>query len=356
MQNGAYYALSAYGAQDEWVKKLPDEAFDAKKSLLKDKDFKRVYQQVAFKGFNKKSETGLIYTLDSTCDLIHNVDVYIPIKNINKLNEILYSIEIEIGGQRIDKIYTSPNTTLQEWIRDKKGDIETLLNTNAELFDSKRKVSYTETHIIVPLHLAPLHNMNLVFPSCKYHDMKIIFQGDLAGYSLDDFQIYAECYYVDPRNKFVLQEMTHTFPTYQNIHGIDSCVLKKGINKFNLHFNHPVHCIYLWGFDKKKVKRITLTLNELGERTEQTVYYDGSLEPLEYHKKSRGINAEPVFIFFSDSNITERPTSTINFSRLDRPTLLIETEQEDEPILYANGINVQGYKCMSGMFGLIYSK
>lgn len=356
MQQGASYALKTYGSQDSWIKSLNNDIFDARKTLLKDCQYQRVYKTLDFKNVQKQSNCCFKYTIDSTCDLIHNVDVYIPKKEEFRLNDLVYSIEILIGGQRIDKIYASQC--------EKKGDIETLLNTSAELLHSRRKVEYTDTYIIIPLHLAPFHDSNLVFPSCEWHEMVISIEGAFSElYNPKDFQIYAECYYVDEQTKYRLKNTLQEFPTYQNItyYG-DSHVLKKGINKFKLNFNHPVHSIYFWGFDKTKIKRITLTLNDYTcykntpEIVYNTDYYDGTLEPLEYSKKSRGISAEPVFIFFSDTTIYERPKSTINFSRLDCPILTIETEQEDEPEFYLNGINIQGYRCSCGMFGLIYSK
>lgn len=370
MQEGAFYALATYGTQDKWIASLPDDAFDAKISLLKDSNYQRVYKQLNFKNVSCfESNDGIItfkYTIDrSSCDLINNVDIYIPTTKCRhvSLNDALYSIEVEIGGQRIDKIYSS-NSGRAQWIKTRKGDINTLLNTNADVFNSKRAVRYTDKYIVIPLHMAPFHNTNLVFPSCKYHDMQIILEGVLTEIcNVNDTMIYAECYYLDNNKRNYINNITHSFPTYQNQTYYDDCVvLKKGCNTFKLNFNHPVHSIYFWGFDKSKVKRVTLTLNDFSaytkppEKTSDTIYYDGALDPLEYYKQSRGISADPVFIFFSDKDIGKRPTSTINFSRLDYPRLTIETEQDDEPMFYLNSINLQGYRCMNGMFGLVYSK
>lgn len=180
----------------------------------------------------------------------------------------------------------------------------------------------------------------------------------------NDIQFYAECYYLDEKQKTQLHTITHNIPTFQNstYYG-ESTVLKKGTNHFKLNFNHPVHSIYFWGFDKTKVKRITLTLNDYNSYKEKpqeqpdTIYYDGSIEPLEYYKESRNIFATPTFIFFSDTKMNERPKSMIHFSSLDYPILTIETEQEDEPTFYLNGINIQGYMCIGNeMFGLVFSK
>jgi len=212
--------------------------------------------------------------------------------------------------------------------------------------------------------MAPLHDTNLVFPSCEYQDMKIELIGSFNGlYDKVDIQMYAECYYVDEKGKSQLDKTLIEAPTFQNstYYGKNT-TLKKGVNHFKLNFNHPVHSMYFWGFDKSKITRITLTLNDYNSYEDKpkeqpnTVYYDGGIESLEYYKNNRGILATPIFIFFSDSKMNERPKSTINFSRLDYPVLTIETEQENETPFYLNAINIQGYRCSNGMFGLVYSK
>lgn len=360
---GASYALSTVGNQDKWLMDLPIENFSGKTSLLP-KKYKRVYKELILDRSINEIENKFTYIIDKkTCDLMHNVDVYFPKKSFSKLNDFLYSIEITIGGQKVDKI-TATNNSKEQWFQNKEGDLETLINTNAEVFDSKRKVTYTDSHIVVPLHMAPLHDTNLVFPSCKFHEMRIIFEGTFNGtYQKEDIQMYADCYYIDEKDKSRLDKTVIEAPTFQNstYYGKNT-TLKKGVNHFKLNFNHPVHSMYFWGFDKSKVTRIILTLNDYNSYEDKpkeqpnTVYYDGGIEALEYYKSIMGISATPTFFFFSDSKMNERPKSTINFSRLDYPVLTIETEQEDETPFYLNAINIQGYRCYDGTFGLVYSK
>jgi hypothetical protein len=325
----AYYALRAlYGRQDEWMAGLKDEHFNAQTYFLKNKAYQREYRKLeTCKNQNK-------YIIQKNCDLINNVDLYVA-------SEKITSIEILIGGQRIDKI---------------TGDIETIMNTNAAIFGSNRRVKHTDSHMIIPLHMAPFHDMNLVSPSYQYHELVIIIEGAA------EVDFYAECYYVHLFDQKIAQEGV----TYQNqSHYADQNVLKNGVNTFKLNFNHPMHCIYFWGFDKSKIKRVVLTLNDYSYykpsqegNTALTVYYNGDVELLEYYKESKNIKADPVFIFFSDMKFDKKPKATINFSKLDYPILTIETRDDfqGEQPFYLNGINIQGYKSSCGMFGLVFSK
>ena len=323
----AFYALQTFGRQDEWMAGLKDEQFDTREYLLKSLHYTKEYRKLNMQ------------KLKQVCDFINNVDLYVP-----NPPEKIASIEILIGGQRIDKI---------------TGDIETMMNTNAAIFGSNRRVKHTESHTIIPLHMAPFHDMNLVSPWYEYHDLVILINNGAVA----EVDFYAECYYVSNHQKTL---QTQEGVTYQNqFHYADSS-LKKGVNTFKLNFNHPMHCIYFWGFDKSKIKRIVLTLNDYSYyklpqsdgNTAATVYYDGGIEPLEYYKESRNIKADPVFIFFSDMKFNKKPKATINFSKLDYPILTIETHDnfEGEQPFYLNGINIQGYKSSCGMFGLVFSK
>ena len=326
----AFYALHTFGRQDEWMAGLKDEQFDAREYLLKSLNYNKEYRKLkTCKNQNK-------YVIQKDCDLINNVDLYI----LNP-SEKITSIEILIGGQRIDKI---------------TGDIETIMNTNAAIFGSNRRVKHTDSYMIIPLHMAPLHDMNLVSPSYQYHELVILIEGAV------EVDFYAECYYIFNYQK-TLQAVQEGV-TYQNQFA-DQNVLKKGVNTFKLNFNHPMHCIYFWGFDKSKIKRVTLALNDYSYYkwpqegdTAATVYYDGGIEPLEYYKDSKNIKADPVFILFSDMKFDKKPKATINFSKLDYPILTIETHDnfEGEAPFYLNGINIQGYRSSCGMFGLVFSK
>jgi hypothetical protein len=162
--------------------------------------------------------------------------------------------------------------------------------------------------------------------------------------------MYGKAYYLDPPDRRKLFDTPHEFTTVQSI-AIDCGKVKKGTNTINVNYlNHPVYMKYFWGFDKSKVTNIRYEINDC-------IYYDGPIEPLEHIKKQRGYGeCEQLMLFFSDDKFNTKPRSTINFSRLDKVVLVIETEQEEETDVYVGAFNIQGFRYMNGMIGLSFSK
>ena len=332
MNTGGYYSLKTYGSQDVWVKTLSEEAFNLE-AYLKDKHYQRVYQKLAIKSYKKlKLENGIRHEirLSHCCHLIHKVDAYIK-KSNQKLKDVLKRIEVIYGGQLFDKIASE--------------DIETQINMNAAILKSNRKVTYIDSSIIVPLHMAPFHDMNLIAPQSAYHDLDIRFESTCE----EDIELYADCYYIKDYKSPPVECLTLQ---QEDMGGGYS--LKKGTNTFKLYFNHPTVCVYFWGFDKRHITKIQLKLNTDPRELDDTTFYEGGIEPLEYYKHSRGITEEPICIFFTDVDFNKRPNSTVNFSRLDYPELIIESKV-DSPF-YLVGLHYQGYRCQNGMVGLVFSK
>lgn len=340
MTRGAYYALFARGRQDEWMDELSNDKFHGRDQFLNHHDYQRVYAKLEC---TVSTSTSCVYTctIYPQCDLINNVDMYItcssPIENVN---DIITSIETTCGGMRLDIL---------------RGDMDTIINTNAEILRTKRIIRrIADNKLVIPLHMAPFYDSNLVSPSLEHHQLTII----IKAKSEISFDLFADCYYVvDKTARKTILQSKYEFVTlqHQSYCGKNETV-KKGTNVFKLNFNHPVHCMYFWGFDKSKVQKVTLHLNTPSGDKDAFCYFQGGIDALEYNKHSRGITADPVMMFFSDMVFDKRPKSTINFTRLDSPILVIETEQEEETKFHLIGLNIQGCRTSNGMMGLVYAK
>lgn len=348
MDIGALYGLCAKGQQDIWMNKMQPENFDAKLKLLKDVEYQRTYMKLMCRSKINVHDDKHVHTfaIHKQCDLLHNVDMYITVTDAirdKSIDAILHSIEIWVAGQRIEKV--------------SQGMIETVMRTNAAIFRSSRTIDKRadSPYIIIPLHMAPFHDFNLACPSLEHHNFDIKVS---SPYELQ-IDFYADCYYVDHcyRRKEVLELMQEFVTIQTNTYYDDTQIIKKGVNRFNLYFNHPMHCMYFWGLDKTKVKNIKLCLNDAKDMENKPYFYDDGIAPLERYKQSIGLGSiDPVLICFSNMEFYDKPRSTINFSRLDNPVLIIETDQEEETPFYYVGLNVQGCKTLKGMMGLVYSK
>jgi hypothetical protein len=344
--HGVLYALNSRGQQDDWMQNKTNDMYDVRKYFLRNNEHKRAYMKL--KCTTTTNNKIGIQIDEDCCDLVNNVDLYITMPKTWDVNTCIKALETESSMQRLDAINDGQ-------------PIETAINTDAEIFGTPhRKVRYmdcptdaTKKLAIVPLYLAPFYETNLACPSLAYH--RLMVNVYLAkDYDMDavTMELYGDCYYFyRPAIREWIFNDRHQFVTiqHQGCYAHDKTI-RQGVNRFRLYFNHPVHCMYFWGFDKTKVKRIRLCMND------DCDFYDGAIEPLEYFKLSRGITAEPVMIIFSEMKFDRRPQSTVNFSQIDNPVLIIETEQTEETQLHMIGLNVQGYTTCSGMMGLVYSK
>lgn len=329
--NGIVAALKAYGLQDKW---LDDPSkFDGKKLLLRDQIYKTTYAKLDATRTVLTQSLTLCFHIQRQCDLINMLDLVIPSQY--SINSVIRKIEVEFGGQRMDIMSVSE-------------DIETQIKTNAALFG--RTISHFDDMTFIPLTLAPLHANNLVFPSAKYHDLRIYVQLQPSFFKENqgkDIELYGCQYIVSDRYK--LQTDAHDFITVQNQY-TGAEVLKKGINRIKLNFNHPVYVIYFWGFEKDKVKKVRLLLNN-------AVFFEGSAAVLAHQKACRGFShVDPMMLFLSEEDPGQPTKTTVNFSRIDNPILEIETEQEDETPVYVVGLNLQPLRYSCGMVGLVFSK
>lgn len=324
---GAMIAVVAKGAQDVFMEGH-DDTFDVRSKLLNG-----VYQMVYGKFDTLTTQT--IHEKDGTLvtsfdieqgqwDLINMVDLVVFNPKQLKSGDYIKRIFVEIGGQRIDYMTC--------------GDIDTMINTNCVLFD--RKMSHIHDKTFIPLVVAPFHQNNLIRIRNMQHGIRIVVElkQDM------EMELYGRKYITNVTSK------SENFITVQNQYtGCEK--LRKGVNTFRLNFNHPMFLIYFWGFDKTKVKNITLRLQRAGD------FYNGPIEALEHFKYNHmGHDVDPVVMYFAHTGYFQPTKCSVNFSRLDYIDLIIETDEEEERDVYIIGHNMQVMQCASGMYGMRFSK
>lgn len=330
-EDGALAALAAYGSQDEWMKKNP-HIFDIRNTFLHTRHSvvyrKLPVEKSAWRRFSSSNNKGITFHVTRSCDLINNLDLMI------KNPENIKSVEVEYGGQRFDKIHSFEQ-----------------IKTSAAIFKRPITPANNEGYGIVPLCLAPFHYYNLALPSTTYHALNIFveFVEGCEDYNEEEVDIYGNMYYLDNDERRLLLNNSHEFATIQSQYCGPDKMTVAGKNRVNINFNHPVYMIYFYGPDKSKISNIKVKFNE-------AVYYDGPLLPLEHMKAERGLgHIDPVMIFFSDGAFNAPPKTTVNFSRIDNAVLEVDTTEEESTI-HVVGLNCQGVRYVSGMYGMVYSK
>lgn len=327
---GMLVALCSRGVQDEHK-----TAFDARLIFLTG-NYQRFYQRVTATA-TATDKSRIQFELVRDCDLINCVDLVLPNPDNSSLAEIIQSVEICVGGQRVDKMCSH--------------DIDVQVKTNCEVFG--RTLTHLNGKTFVPLCMAPLHAFNLFLVAAMHHSMTICIEFKPAYASkiaspCKEVLLYGNRYFLDPKERAVIADSAHEYQTIQN-QSIGKYTMTQGTNTYKIPFNHQLPVIYLFGFDKSKVTNVKLMLNDWP-------FYDGPIEPLEHYKFSRGIHAEPLFLWFSASELNEPIRSTVNFSQIDRASIVIETDEVGEREVSIVGLSLQTIRFSSGMFGLKYTK
>ena len=271
----------------------------------------------------RKHRRHVFVIVDPEVDMIMDIDMEIENPDNLRVQDIIVSVNILIGGSETSRIC---DMTHHHFLGD-------------------RKIKFDNNKIIFPLT-----SFDDMIPLCyiKYNVVRIevVFK-NACLYS--DVSFYC--------NKYTLHEcdrnIEHRNIAFSHImsqyHDYETDLVQ-GINNLKLYFCHPVYLLYFYGLDKAKIKNIKLIFDD-------DVYYDGNVETLEDIKRKNNIIFEPIVIFFSETiklNHEFWQNSTINFSRINKTRLIIDTNEIESNIRIV-ALNLNTYNIFSEMFGVCYS-
>lgn len=333
--------LSYKGAQDVYMNMKKDEhiSWNFKKYWLS-KPHKYKYEHLeSFCGIiDRNKRTSVV--IPRSNHMISDLDLVIHHDGNYDIDNIIKIIEVEIGGQRIDRVSSV-----------------TEINVNCAILSPHRKIKTTSSGgcftTIIPLELAPFRGTD-VFPlTCLYfHEVKInVAFGDFPVLGAE---LWGKTYNFSPDIWKDLISKSHELMVIQNqFTGEES--INSGLNKIRLNFNHPASCIYFWGIEKHLINKITLQLN--GQD-----YIVTTPQMLDHIAELRGIRqtdnaTDNTMIMFLDSGDIVHPYSWINFTAIDNATLSFDIKDiEITKDIRIVALNNQPIRIMSGMAGLAFSK
>ena len=427
---GGLMQLVAYGAQDVYLTGNPQITF-----------FKVVYRrhtnfavesiQQTFNGsadFDRK----VTATISRNGDLITNVYLQVempqlPTENtksesyyINSVGHALMkTVELEIGGQRIDKHYS-------EWL-----EIWSQLTTPAE-----KRSGYKEmvgmfdgtplyrggTTLYVPLQFFFNRNPGLALPliALQYHEVKINIdfrklsdlvwgkeKNEVGTINLGDCSLWVDYVYLDTDERRRFAQVSHEMLIEQLQFTGDESVPPvaagaKKTEKYRMNFNHPVkELIWVYRSDEAEkdndlfnftkdtdrsgsgepdftwqetpttvttqvghnggadpVYEAKILLNGHDRFTEREGTYFRLVQPYQHHTC---VPNKHIYVYsFALKPEEHQPSGTCNFSRIDNATLsLTFGSGSDDGISSGKvkifAVNVNVLRIMSGMGGLAYS-
>ena len=391
---GGLMQLVAYGAQDAFLTGNPEITF-----------FKVVYRrhtnfamESIRQDFNGSASWGsrATATISRNGDLITRcyIEATLPKgTNPNNGNDVdkvswcdsvghkfIKEVELEIGGQSIDKHYAE---WLEIWSEltlpaEKASGYERMVG-KSDTRDETSTPSSGDT-IFVPLQFFFCRNPGLALPliAMQYHEVKLSF----------NFEIAENCIKVDLANPEIPKDISPTlwvdyvyldtderrrFAQVQHNMLIDQLQYNGGSksNTIDLSFNHPCkELIWVKQKDDDNIKAFNfngdstekqkgpissavLKLNGHDRFEKRDGAYFHLVQPYQHHTRSP---RKFVYCYsFALSPEEHQPSGSCNFSRIDNARLILEDNVGGEGINKVFAVNYNVLRIMSGMAGLAFS-
>ena len=383
--------LVAYGAQDVYLTGNPQITY-FKNVHRRHTNFSMESIEQTFNGtadFGKRISA----TISRNGDLIHKMYVQVELPTPTSTDAwskhaghaLLKSVEIEIGGQTIDKHY---GEWMQIWHEltykaEHEEGITAMLGTTG----TKKQTLY------VPLQFWFCKNAGLALPliALQYHDVKINIElseykdclvGSASNTStakLGDCTLWVDYIYLDTDERRRFAQSSHEYLIEQvQFTGISS--VKGGDNHTErLNFNHPVKEL-IWAVRPSNVTSNTFSKNLIftGDSSD-TTNNEGTINPIETAKlllngherfkerngayfnlvqpyqchtripEGKGVNCYSFALKPED----HQPSGTCNMSRIDNAQLQLKSNETGDLFVFAVNYNV--LRIVSGMGGLAFS-
>ena len=324
----------------------------------------------------------------------NNIYIYIYIMSIigaanNIGHKLIKEVEIEIGGQKIDKQYS-------EWL-DIWNDLtippeKTNGYQNMVSIDNGTESGVTITKTLyIPLQFWFCRNPGLALPliALQYHEVKIniIFEdnencleqtsttatnpsGATAEIiSMENTSLWVDYIYLDTdeRRRFAQTSHEYLIDQLQFSGPIEGKGTTTGLNnQIALNYNHPVKELIWVNKDSSTstwntwsgVKNCNLKLNGHDRMAPRDGSYFSLVQPYQHHTNvpcnsnntSKNINVYSFALKPED----HQPSGTCNMSRIDNTVLNVETTEANS-IIRVYSINYNVLRIMGGMGGLAYS-
>ena len=347
---------------------------------------------------------------DPTTDADHvGVDAY-----VNMGFDMIDHVEVEIGGQCIDKHYG-------EWM-----GIWTHLTHDNDKLDMLKKLVDTDRleavtagtgaapgagstvdagkKLYVPLQFWFCRNPGLALPliALQYHEVKVnvsfgsrpqlkndaatnfatYTKGNTTAQQLNQYEISNCCVFcdyvfldTDERRRFA--QVSHEY-LIEQVQYSNALSQGSGQDQHELRFNHPVKEL-VWtvhkstnapfnyfntenGTEQDMVKTALLQLNGHDRMKKREGSYFRCVQPFQHHtgghqQDDGSANSDPLggmyCYSFGLKPEEHQPSGTCNFSRIDNAVLALDTQDAGTLKVYAVNYNV--LRIMSGMGGLAYS-
>lgn len=394
--------LIAYGSQDAYLTGNPQITF-----------FKTMYKRYTnfavepiaqtFNGtanFGRKVNT----VISRNGDLISNMWLQVKLPKVNKDgneeyrycpafgNALLRTIELQVGGQKIDKHYSDYLEILKQLTveESKQAGFDAFADpASADLDPSKPEVD--DKYMYIPLQFFFCRNIGLALPliALQYHEVRVDIEfeeasklfmykdsssgwtaGIKSGDSVDltEVELFVDYIFLDTEERrryaaasheYLVEQLQHTGPeTWSN-----------NSQKIRLNFNHPVKALYWVMQDEDeeagnplksldKLHRMKIQLNGQDRFSPRPGSYFRYIQPYQAHTRVPTHAERAIYVYSFGLNPEQhQPSGTCNFSRIDTAMMHLDTDTQDlgsgRIKIFATNYNV--VRISSGMLGVAYA-
>ena len=375
---GGLMQLVAYGAQDVYLTGNPQITF-FKVVYRRHTNFSTESIQQTLNGtvgFGNRVSCTVSRNGDLVSACVLEVDLPAPANSKNYIanvgERLIEEVEVEIGGQRIDKHnYTWMNAWNQLTMpAGKQAAFNTMVGASAAAAQK----------VYVPLVFWFNRNPGLALPliALQYHEVKlnITFAAanqlvahadkDDAPTAAPSAALYVDYIYLDTDERRRFAQVSHEYLIEQvQFTGEESH--QTANNTFRLNFNHPVKELvwvtrldaagtlpfdYSDGSAGNNTHNAKLTLNGHDRFSERDGAYFNYVQPFQHHTSTPGVGVNVYSFALKPED--HQPSGTCNMSRIDNTSLkLTNNDAASKTSIYAVNYNV--LRVMGGMGGLAYS-
>ena len=266
--------LVAYGAQDIYLTGNPQITF-FKVVYRRHTNFSMETIQQTINGAPANGNSSTV-TISRNGDLVHRVYVTLIGTSVTKGSNIVSEVELEIGGQRIDRHY-------EEWMNiwnELSTPESKALALKAMQCDVGTGVTTGVGNVQVPLQFWFCRNPGLALPliALQYHEVKLKFTwGSSHGGGVSGAQVWCDYIYLDTDERRRFAQVSHEYLIEQ----IQKETLTDASGDHKLNFNHPVKEL-VWT-SSKDYTDAKLVLNGHDRFAAQEEEYFQLRQPFDYH-------------------------------------------------------------------------
>jgi len=329
---GGLMQLVAYGAQDVYLTGNPQITF-FKVVYRRHTNFSMECIQQTINGSQTATDnnTGTV-TISRNGDLVHKVFVTVPAEKAkNNGSGTVKVVELEIGGQRIDRHTEEYMNVVNELTTPESKAI----GLKAMMSDIGVQNQSGVSQLHVPLQFWFCRNPGLALPliALQYHEVKLKFTWGSGGAQGGTCQVWCDYIYLDTDERRRFAQVSHEYLIEQvQFHNATATTSHK------LNFNHPVkELIWVTGAGSN-YKHARLTLNGHDRFANQPVEYFQLKQPIDHHTAVPKQNLPAA----AQASLLDRQTTTITPNGFANQILTFDTELKNA--------DKMSYKTTNGLF------